>query len=254
MKKVVSRLGRRLLFPGFDIHTRSRASLCSYWRKGARRVLDAGCGNGYFSYLAWKSGADVDAVSFEADSIEKAKRFFEKQARTGRLNFIHRNLYELDYPPETFDEIICYETIEHLMRGQYMINRFSEWLRPGGVLHLCAPNKLHRYNANIEPSREEDGWHVRQGYDRGSYAEMLFEAGLEVLAFDGVGPAVVCACDGLVWPVNNALGTLAAAPLFLLVWPLWPWFSRTSPDRGISIYVKAAKPLRPQARATETKA
>ena len=241
MKESLRQIGRRLLFPGFDVHTRSRASLCPYWREGARRVLDAGCGNGYFSYLAWKSGAEVDAVSFEADSVAKANKFFSSQIETGRLRFIHQNLYDLDYPENTFDEIICYETIEHLMRDQEMVRRFGLWLKPGGVLHLCAPNKLHPENANITPSPTEDGWHVRHGYDRHAYEKLLTPAGLIAQDYVGVGSTIVCVCDRIVRPLNHRLGPVAALPFFLLTWPLWPGFCLTEPETGLSIYVRAVK-------------
>lgn len=241
MKNTLRQFGRRLLFPGFDVHTRSRAALCSYWRSGPRRVLDAGCGNGYFSYLAWKSGADVDAVSFEAHSVAKAKSFFSKQIETGRLRFLHRNLYELDYPENTFDEIICYETIEHLMRDQEMVLNFSKWLKPDGLLHLCAPNKHHPEHAAITPSPTEDGWHVRHGYDRKSFDELLAPAGLVADKYVGIGGSVVYACDSVVRPVSNRFGQFAAFPFFLMTWPVWPLFCTTSPETGYTIYVRARK-------------
>lgn len=241
MTSLARRWGRRLLYPGFDVHTRARAACCRFWRTGPRRFLDAGCGNGYLSYLAWRSGATVDAVSFELDSIEKARQFHAGPVATGRLNFLCRNLYDLDYSAETFDEIICYETLEHLMRDQEMVCRFSRWLRPGGALHLCAPNKHDPHHAGAVPSRTEDGWHVRQGYDRESYSELLDRAGLQAVRFVGVGGAVVGLCDDVVRAVRNSAGDLAAAPLFLLTWPLWPWFRLTTPEAGFSIYVEAVK-------------
>jgi len=48
---------RDLIYPGLDLHTRNRASLCRFWKTGPRDVLDAGSGNGYFSWLAYQSGA-----------------------------------------------------------------------------------------------------------------------------------------------------------------------------------------------------
>jgi len=45
---------RNFLYPGLDLHTRNRASLTRFWQRGPRDVLDAGCGNGYFSWLAIK--------------------------------------------------------------------------------------------------------------------------------------------------------------------------------------------------------
>lgn len=48
---------RDLIYPGLDLHTRNRASLACYWKTGPRDVLDAGSGNGYFSWLAYRIGA-----------------------------------------------------------------------------------------------------------------------------------------------------------------------------------------------------
>jgi SAM-dependent methyltransferase len=234
-------IGRRLLFPGLDIHTRARASLCRYWKAGPRRVLDAGCGNGYFAWLAAKSGARVDAVTFDGPGVAKARAFF---AGCPAITFIHANLYDLDYGG-TFDEIICYETIEHLMRDEYMLGRFAHFLKPCGVLHLCAPNRIHPYNAALTPSATEDGWHVRQGYDRESYSRLLLGAGLAPLEYAGVGGRLVDWCDRVVRKVRNKAGDGAALPLFLAAWPLWPWARQTSPEAGFSIYVKAIKPAAP---------
>ena len=66
---------RNILYPGLDLHTRNRASLRRYWMTGPRDVLDAGSGNGYFSWLAYQSGARVIAMNFEQAQVEKAREF-----------------------------------------------------------------------------------------------------------------------------------------------------------------------------------
>jgi len=43
---------RDLVYPGLDLHTRNRPSLCRVWQTRPRDVLDAGSGKGYFSRLA----------------------------------------------------------------------------------------------------------------------------------------------------------------------------------------------------------
>src|SRR6185437_8975698 len=66
---------RSLTYPGLDLHVRNRASLRRYWKTTARDVLDAGSGNGYFSWLAYKSGAKVLALNIDAAQVAKAQRF-----------------------------------------------------------------------------------------------------------------------------------------------------------------------------------
>jgi hypothetical protein len=48
---ILKNIVRDLVYPGLDLHTRNRASLRRFWKTGARDVLDAGSGNGYFSWL-----------------------------------------------------------------------------------------------------------------------------------------------------------------------------------------------------------
>ena len=85
-----------------------------------RDVLDAGSGNGYFSWLAYESGARVVAVNFEKSQLEKAKDYLlgYKKADPNRLRFEHYNLYDLPKETRTFDEIICFEVLEHLASGR----------------------------------------------------------------------------------------------------------------------------------------
>lgn len=132
---------RNLVYPGLDLHLRNRASLCRFWLTGPRDVLDAGSGNGYFSWLAYRSGGRVVAISFEEAQVEKAKEFLlgYKKADPGRLQIERRNLYDLSSETRLFDEIICFEVLEHLARDRDVLKEFYRILRPGGVLHLCCP-------------------------------------------------------------------------------------------------------------------
>src|SRR5271169_4392818 len=82
MKEVISKLVhwqknwlRSMIYPGLDLHTRNRASLCLFWKSGPRDVLDAGCGNGYFAWLAYQSGASVLALNFDWEQVAKARDF-----------------------------------------------------------------------------------------------------------------------------------------------------------------------------------
>src|SRR4029453_5682533 len=67
---------RLALMPGFDLLTRRRVFLARYWRSGPRRVLDAGGGNGWFAYLAYRSGAAVLAIGNEEGQVAKARAFY----------------------------------------------------------------------------------------------------------------------------------------------------------------------------------
>src|SRR5262245_12721593 len=106
---------RNILYPGLDLHTRNRASLCRFWKTGQRDVLDAGSGNGYFSWLAYRSGARVVALNFEKEQVEKASEFLlaYKGADPARLTFEQRHLYDRSTYQRPCGDIILYETMVH---------------------------------------------------------------------------------------------------------------------------------------------
>ena len=173
MKGTLKHFLRGLIYPGLDVHLRNRASLSRFWKTGSRDVLDAGSGNGYFSWLAYQSGARVVAFNYEAGQVKKATDFLlgYRRADSQRLRFEQRNLYDLPKEERTFDEIICYEVLEHLRQDQMVAQEFYRILRPGGVLHLCCPNRLHpRHQAEVLDTNETGG-HVRPGYTEEDYRQ-----------------------------------------------------------------------------------
>src|ERR1035438_7848198 len=136
---------RDLLYPGLDLHTRNRASLCRFWQSGLRDVLDAGSGNGYFSWLAYQTGARVVAMNFEQQQVEKARNFLivYRRADPSRLQFERRNLYDLTRETRTFNEVICFEVLEHLLRDQDVAKEFFRILRPGANAPTPRSKSLH---------------------------------------------------------------------------------------------------------------
>src|SRR5881296_2631908 len=166
---------RRLIMPGADLFTRRRVRLKRYWQTGSRRVLDAGSGNGWFSYLAVRSGATVVAVNMDEGQVKKAIRFYNKTfgIPTDRLEFRLLNLYNVETIPGSFDEIICYETLEHIKRDTEVCSSFFRMLRPNGILHLCCPNADHPRWRNEWLDDKEGGYHVRAGYTLKTYQELL---------------------------------------------------------------------------------
>lgn len=236
-------LVRDLFYPGCDLNTRNRAMLCRFWRTGRRDVLDAGSGNGYFSWMAYQSGATVVALSFNAAQVEKARAYFleHRKANPARLSFEWCNLYDLPKEQRTFDEIICYETLEHIRRDSEVVSQFYRLLRPGGVLHLCCPNRLHpRHQAEVL-DQNETGGHVRTGYTEEEYAQLLKPIGYQLEQFVGIGPRSVYFADEVLRPIRSHIGDWAALPLLpfgLLALKL----ARLNPPMPYSVYVKARKP------------
>lgn len=235
---------RNLIYPGLDLHTRNRASLQRFWKKGPRDVLDAGSGNGYFSWLAYQSGARVVAMNFEQGQVDKARDYLVgyRHADPSRLQFERANLYDLSKETRRFDEIICYEVLEHLKRDEMVVREFHRILKPGGVLHVCCPNRLHpRHQAEVLDVNETGG-HVRPGYTEEDYRNLLEPVGFDIELVVGIGSPGVYHADRILRAIRNRVGDWLALPLLPLGIP-FVWMAPFNPRVPFSIYVRAIKPV-----------
>jgi SAM-dependent methyltransferase len=234
---------RDLFYPGLDLHTRNRASLRCFWQTGRRDVLDAGSGNGYFSWLAYQTGASVVAINCEQEQVQKASDFLivRKRANPERLRFEHRNLYDLTRETRTFDEVICFEVLEHLLHDQDVVTEFYRILRPGGALHLCCPHRLHPRHRVEVLDTQESGGHVRPGYTEDEYRKLLEPIGFQIESVVGIGTPAVYHADRMLRAIRNRFGDWAALPLLPMALPA-AWFATLNPRMPFSLYVKAIKP------------
>ncbi|MBI2278870.1 MAG: class I SAM-dependent methyltransferase [Candidatus Brennerbacteria bacterium] len=161
-------------------------------RHGQLHTLDAGCGSGAFALYAAKIGNEVVGISFDERNNGVA------QARAGILGFTDarfvtgdlRRLDEFASSLGEFDQIICFETIEHILGDRKLIKDLSDLLRPGGRLLLTTPYKHYSKRLlgddKVPLSTHEDGGHVRWGYTHEELERIFNGAGLSVVRKDYV--------------------------------------------------------------------
>jgi SAM-dependent methyltransferase len=153
-------------------------------RVGRVRTFDAGCGNGAFSIYAAREGNDVVAASFSPREQEDARR------RAGVVGIMTIDFRQLDLREieehraslGTFEQIICFETIEHILDDEGLVRSLVQMLAPGGQLLLTVPFDGHHplLSEDPDPSPVEDGFHVRYGYSQERLREIAENAGLRV--------------------------------------------------------------------------
>jgi 2-polyprenyl-3-methyl-5-hydroxy-6-metoxy-1,4-benzoquinol methylase len=223
-------------------------------RHGARRTFDAGSGNGAFSMFAASLGNEVVAASFQIREQEKARRRADVLGVTG-VDFRVIDLRKLGDRGEelgTFDQVICMETIEHILDDEGVVSRLAAMLRPGGQLLLTTPFHGHRrlYAEEIDPSLVEDGGHVRYGYSPERLRQIVTAAGMSVNGLEYLSGVVSQKVTSLGTRVRFRLGSL---PAWLLVLPLRPIvvldapLSRLLGYPHLSIALCAVKPAPPPA-------
>ncbi len=225
---------RYLTLPGSDIFTRRRTRLEHNWSRGPRKVLDAGFGNGWFAYRAYCRGAAVTAVANQPQLITKAKALYNVFLGISEalMTFRQMNLYDVARIDGRFDEIICYETLEHIRDDVKVAKSFFDILKPGGVLHLL--------------DHDETGGHVRYGYTEQSYRDLLEPIGFHLEKFEGVGGStLVFIQEKLQSGARRWLGEAGALMVAFLAAPL-SLLDPKRPKFPFSIYVRAVKPKREQ--------
>ncbi len=133
-----------------------------------KAVLDAGCGNGYFSRKIAKKAQKVIGIDFTYELIQKAKRKNSSQ----NIEFIEGDLEHLPFPLATFDVILCNMVLMDVERLNKVVSEFNRVVKTKGIIiisiiHPCFENPPRTYSLF-------DGKGIRIG----SIIQKYFETGL----------------------------------------------------------------------------
>jgi SAM-dependent methyltransferase len=184
-------------------------------------VLDAGAGNGGFTIFAARAGNRALGLSFSPGEMGDAQRR-AALCGAGSARFEIRDLRTLDAGTtmhETFDEIICFEVLEHLEDDVGVLRDLAATLRPGGRVLITVPSLAHQPLFRERVSPAEDGGHVRWGYSEQQLREVARAAGLRDLESGQVSGAITQALIELqrrLGTVNRGLAWAVTFPVRLL--------------------------------------
>jgi len=102
-----------------------------------KEVLDAGCGVGYgVEILAAGGATSVTAVDIDPTAVAEANSRFGEHAK----EIVEGDLMQLPFADDSFDLVVCFETIEHVQDGRQALGELRRVLRPDGVLVVSSPN------------------------------------------------------------------------------------------------------------------
>jgi 2-polyprenyl-3-methyl-5-hydroxy-6-metoxy-1,4-benzoquinol methylase len=110
---------------------RHREKIFKQKRSGS--ILDIGCSSG--SFLSTMSGGawKLYGIELEPSMAHQAR------AATGAEVFVGE-VTDAEFPNEFFDVITCFDVLEHVYDPRHVLARAFEWLKPGGILYIVAPN------------------------------------------------------------------------------------------------------------------
>lgn len=113
----------------------SHTDLDRSWFPG-KKVLDAGCGSGRYTYALCKLGANVTAFDQSASGLATAKEAVESEVLGANANFIQGNLLEpLPLEPD-FDLVWSFGVLHHTGDTYRGFHNVASLVKPGGYLFL----------------------------------------------------------------------------------------------------------------------
>jgi len=227
-----------------------------YGRLGVRRgmrVLGRGCGEGRHSFEAYRRGADVVAVDWNATDLATTREWCAAIRAAGEApacasaTAVRADLRALPFPDESFDRVIAAEVLEHIPDDRTAMAELARVLRPGGRAAVTVPRWFPErvcwalsdaYHAN-------EGGHVRI-YRTGQLSARLASTGLVT-----IGRGYAHALHSPYWWLKCAVGDGSAVRAYhkLLVWDitarprLTRWAERgLNPVLGKSVVLYLRKP------------
>ena len=224
------------MFPGTNWISRDKSRVVNMFLRGTPerpvRTLDCGCGNAYFAYQAVIRGARCTGITihpWEKHRCEEMRSFLGLSAAD--LDLRLETLASLAADPHEqsrYDQVILLDVIEHILDARAALVQIHAVLAQDGLVYITTPNRDWQGNADrIRVTRDEDGWHVRNGYTFEQLEALLEESGFEPvdrLRFGTLGSTAVT------WIQHKLFGrwidplTVAFFPLLkLLAVGLAPW-------------------------------
>ncbi|MDP2900397.1 MAG: class I SAM-dependent methyltransferase [Candidatus Bathyarchaeota archaeon] len=101
--------------------------------KQSGKVLDIGCGMGYFLLACRDAGYDVEGMDISQNSAAYVRGELEIPVVVGTID-------GFDYPPESFDVITMWHFLEHTPDPRPYLQKARQWLKRDGVLVVDVPN------------------------------------------------------------------------------------------------------------------
>jgi SAM-dependent methyltransferase len=215
------------------------------------RILDVGCGDGYFTSVIADAGAEVTGIDVDPIRLRLAHSFY----RHPRARILEVDAGAIDFPDASFDKGISFCVIEHLPDDDQVLAHLARVIKPGGLLVLSADSLSNDAVTPAEREAHRTRYAVRAFHTRESLGEKLSRAGFDLLESRYLLTTPFSlrlirwswALDALRWPAR-----IVRSPAHFLLATVGKALSDLSErrhegaDRGLTLLVRARRRGAPQ--------
>lgn len=127
-----------------------------------RRIIDAGCGDGYGAALLAESASEVVGIDISEDVIKAASGQYIRD----NLKYIAMDVENITLEPSSFGGAVCFEVFEHIHHPEKLLEGLRNVLTDDGILVISTPNGA------LIKSGKPNPFHVRE-YTRVEFDEIL---------------------------------------------------------------------------------
>jgi 2-polyprenyl-3-methyl-5-hydroxy-6-metoxy-1,4-benzoquinol methylase len=105
-----------------------------------KRCLDAGCGNGRWTYAMQMLRADVDSFDISPEAVEQCRKV---NPRAEVYNILDLDLVCNPFSPTQrwYDFVLCWGVLHHLENPELGFMRVANLVKHGGTLHVMVYHK-----------------------------------------------------------------------------------------------------------------
>jgi SAM-dependent methyltransferase len=146
------------------------------------RLLEVGCGFGYFLDVAFEEGFSVTGLEFNEYAVARLRKKYAFPVHSGALETTPLGV-------ASFDAAALFDVIEHLRDPFGALDKLHQTLAPGGLLVISTMD-AESLSSRILGKRLEDFRRTREHlffFGRRTLIEVLDEHGFDVLTVRSIG-------------------------------------------------------------------
>lgn len=132
--------------------------------RDGEKILDAGCGEGFYTMIIGELWPNCEVYAFDYDPkiLKAAQKWLGKN--NPKIHWQKGDITRLPYQDNFFDKIICTEVLEHVPDDKKAVLELYRVLKPKGLVGITVPN--HNYPFVWDPLN----W-VREHLGLGHFSE-----------------------------------------------------------------------------------